>query len=143
MDNVWKIQSFVYTDQEYYVESEYCWSRKFASPEDRARISELAGEMVDEQIVWNLGVIGLYMLLGPDFPYEKINDDSFVPWGDVESKSSQCLYKFLREALRVDFYQRLKLKDLLRHELFINAKLGNGNPFMSYDTFFGCETPAN
>lgn len=45
--------------------------------------------MVDEQIVWQIGMLGLYMLLGPNYNYERILKDSDIDWQKVQKLTSK------------------------------------------------------
>jgi hypothetical protein len=78
----------------------------------------LPEEQIDEQLVWNLGIIGLYMLLGPQFNYDDINKDDYIPWDEVRQITNDFVFDFLNTALKVDFKERLKLKYLFQHKIF-------------------------
>lgn len=56
------------------------WSGTFASPEDKYNNGKIEMEKVDEQMVWQVGILGLYMILGPRFEYEKILKDTDINW---------------------------------------------------------------
>jgi hypothetical protein len=44
---------------------------------------ELPEELLDEQLVWSVGIIGLYMLLGKGFNYRSIKKDSDIDWRTI------------------------------------------------------------
>lgn len=62
------------------VESEFVWTNRFASPEEKYNNGKIEVEKGDEQIVWQIGILALYMLLGEDFKYEKIFKDNDIDW---------------------------------------------------------------
>lgn len=103
VDDVWKIQSFVLDSKIHVSSSEFAWSPEGSSPEDRAKESELPEEQIDEQLVWNLGIIGLQMVLGPNFAYSKINNDVSIPWNKVKDSVSMSMFDFLKKALKTNF----------------------------------------
>lgn len=83
------------------VNSEICWSRRFASPEEKIRNGRIDKEQVDEQLVWQVGMLGLYMILGESFDYEKIYEDEDIDWEYVRTKCSESLFQMLKGSLTV------------------------------------------
>lgn len=60
--------------------------------------------MEDEQLVWNLGILALYMVLGPKFRYHSIQNNSDIPWENVKNQiNDDELYSFMFDALRTNF----------------------------------------
>lgn len=80
------------------------------------------------------------MVLGEKFDYSKIEKDSDIPWSEVKNETNEEIYSFLYDSLRVNFRDRLKLKDLLEHEMFLSTATGFGNPFLSYEKFINDES---
>ena len=65
-------------------ETEIGWTNEFISPEEREKGESLESEKVDEQIVWQLGMIGLYLIFGKNLDYRKIKNDKDINWVKVK-----------------------------------------------------------
>ena len=65
-------------------ETEIGWTNEFISPEEREKGENLESEKVDEQIVWQLGMIGLYLIFGKNLDYRKIKNDKDINWVKVK-----------------------------------------------------------
>lgn len=74
--------------------------------------------MEDEQIVWQMGMLALYMILGESFNYERVSSEDDIDWVKVKKCCSSALYKFMKASLVMNYDDRLRLTDLFKLTLF-------------------------